>query len=383
MIQRRMTRQIRVGGVPIGGGAPIPVQSMTNTPTQDVSATVAQIRRLEEAGCDIVRVAVPDAAAAQAIGAIKARIRIPVIADVHFDHRLAIAAARSGADGLRINPGNIGGSKKVKEVVECARNNGIPIRIGVNSGSLEKDLLNKYNGATPEGMVASALRHVELLRALDFHDIKVSLKASDVRRTVAAYRQLSAVTDLPLHLGVTEAGTLFSGLIKSALGIGTLLAEGIGDTLRVSLTRDPVEEVRAGYEILAALDIRRRGPEIIACPTCGRTRIDLFGIVEQVEKALTASRVPIKIAVMGCVVNGPGEAREADIGIAGGDGIGALFRKGKVIRTFPEEQLVEVLLKEVAKLEKRRRPKADGLKSGASAAGRRSTLTERTFKNNG
>jgi len=356
---------------------------MTNTPTQDVSATVAQIRRLEEAGCDIVRVAVPDAAAAQAIGAIKARIRIPVIADVHFDHRLAIAAARSGADGLRINPGNIGGSKKVKEVVECARNNGIPIRIGVNSGSLEKDLLNKYNGATPEGMVASALRHVELLRALDFHDIKVSLKASDVRRTVAAYRQLSAVTDLPLHLGVTEAGTLFSGLIKSALGIGTLLAEGIGDTLRVSLTRDPVEEVRAGYEILAALDIRRRGPEIIACPTCGRTRIDLFGIVEQVEKALTASRVPIKIAVMGCVVNGPGEAREADIGIAGGDGIGALFRKGKVIRTFPEEQLVEVLLKEVAKLEKRRRPKADGLKSGASAAGRRSTLTERTFKNNG
>ena len=353
MIQRRMTRQIKVGGVPIGGCTPIPVQSMTNTPTQDVSATAAQIRRLEEAGCDIVRVAVPDAAAAQAIGAIKAQVRIPVIADVHFDHRLAIAAARSGADGLRINPGNIGGPKKVKEVVECARSCGIPIRIGVNSGSLEKDLLKKYNGATPEGMVASALRHVELLRALDFHDIKVSLKASDVQRTVAAYRQLSAVTDLPLHLGVTEAGTLFSGLIKSALGIGTLLAEGIGDTLRVSLTRDPVEEVRAGYEILAALDIRRRGPEIIACPTCGRTRIDLFGIVERVEKALAASRAPIKIAVMGCVVNGPGEAREADIGIAGGDGIGALFRKGKVIRTFPEEQLVEVLLKEVAKLEKR------------------------------
>jgi len=355
MTQRRMTRQIKIGGVPIGGGAPITVQSMTNTSTRDVPATVAQIRRLEEAGCDLVRVAVPDSASAQAIGAIKAQVRIPVIADVHFDHRLAIAAARAGADGLRINPGNIGGSKKVKEVVDCARSHGIPIRIGVNSGSLEKDLLKKYHGAAPEGMVDSALRHIELLRALDFHDIKVSLKASDVRRTVAAYRQLSAVTDLPLHLGVTEAGTLFSGLVKSALGIGTLLAEGIGDTLRVSLTRDPVEEVRAGYEILAALDIRRRGPEIIACPTCGRTRIDLFGIVERVEKALAACRAPIKIAVMGCVVNGPGEAREADIGIAGGDGIGALFRKGKVIRTFPEEQLVEVLLKEVAKLEKRRR----------------------------
>ena len=355
-----MTRRIKVGGVPVGGGAPIPVQSMTNTPTQDVFATAAQIRRLEEAGCDIVRVAVPDAAAAQALGAIKAQVRIPVIADVHFDHRLAIAAARAGADGLRINPGNIGGAKKVREVVDCAKSFGIPIRIGVNSGSLEKDLLKKYNGATPEGMVASALRHIEMLRAFDFHDIKVSLKASDVRRTVAAYRQLSALTDLPLHLGVTEAGTLFSGLVKSALGIGMLLAEGIGDTLRVSLTRDPVEEVRAGYEILSALDIRRRGPEIIACPTCGRTRIDLFGIVERVEKALATSTAPIKIAVMGCVVNGPGEAREADIGIAGGDGIGALFRKGKVIRTFPEDQLVEVLLKEVAKIENRRRRQTDG-----------------------
>jgi (E)-4-hydroxy-3-methylbut-2-enyl-diphosphate synthase len=349
MIQRRVSRQICVGSVPVGGAAPISVQSMTNTPTEDVAATVAQIRRLEEAGCDIVRVAVPSAAAAQAIASIKTQIRIPVIADVHFDSRLAIAAARSGADGLRINPGNIGGPKKIKAVVDCARDCGIPIRIGVNSGSLEKDLLKKYNGATPEGMVASALRHIELLRSLEFHDIKVSLKASDVQRTVAAYRRLSLLTDLPLHLGVTEAGTLFSGLVKSALGIGTLLAEGIGDTLRVSLTRDPVEEVRAGYEILAALDIRRRGPEIIACPTCGRTRIDLFGIVERVEKALATSAAPIKIAVMGCVVNGPGEAREADIGIAGGDGKGVLFRKGKVVRTFPEDQLVEVLLEEVAK----------------------------------
>jgi (E)-4-hydroxy-3-methylbut-2-enyl-diphosphate synthase len=349
MIQRRVSRQIRIGSVPVGGAAPISVQSMTNTPTEDVAATVAQIRRLEAAGCDIVRVAVPSAAAAQAIASIKTQIRIPVIADVHFDSRLAIAAARSGADGLRINPGNIGGPKKIKAVVDCARDCGIPIRIGVNSGSLEKDLLKKYNGATPEGMVASALRHIELLRSLEFHDIKVSLKASDVQRTVAAYRRLSLLTDLPLHLGVTEAGTLFSGLVKSALGIGMLLAEGIGDTLRVSLTRDPVEEVRAGYEILAALDIRRRGPEIIACPTCGRTRIDLFGIVERVEKALATSAAPIKIAVMGCVVNGPGEAREADIGIAGGDGKGVLFRKGKVVRTFPEDQLVEVLLEEVAK----------------------------------
>jgi (E)-4-hydroxy-3-methylbut-2-enyl-diphosphate synthase len=358
MIQRRTTRQIKVGGVSVGGSSTISVQSMTNTSTQDVPATVAQIRRLEAAGCDIVRVAVPDATAAQAIAAIKTHVRIPVIADVHFDHRLAIAAARSGADGLRINPGNIGGLKKVKALVDCAKDCGIPVRIGVNSGSLEKDLLKKYNGATPEGMVESALRHIELLRGLDFHEVKVSLKASDVRRTVAAYRLLSARTDLPLHLGVTEAGTLFSGLVKSALGIGILLAEGIGDTLRVSLTRDPTEEVRAGFEILRALDIRRRGPEIVACPTCGRTRIDLFGIVERVEKALANCEAPVKIAIMGCVVNGPGEAREADIGIAGGEGVGVLFRKGRVIRKLPEKQLVEVLLQEVAKFEKKPPPES-------------------------
>lgn len=368
MMQRRVTRQIKVGGVPVGGGAAVAVQSMTNTPTQDVRATVAQIRRLEAAGCEIVRVAVPDAAAARAISGIKARVRIPVVADVHFDHRLAVAAARAGADGLRINPGNIGGPGKVKAVADCARDCGIPIRIGVNSGSLEKDLLKKCNGATPEAMVASALRQVELLRGLDFHDIKVSLKASDVPRTLAAYRQLAAATDLPVHLGVTEAGTLFSGLVKSALGIGMLLAEGIGDTLRVSLTRDPVEEVRAGFEILGALAIRRRGPEIIACPTCGRTRIDLFGIVERVEKALAGSVAPIKIAVMGCVVNGPGEAREADVGIAGGDGTGVVFRKGRVVRKVPEERLVEALLQEVATFEESRRPEAEGL-GRAPAAG--------------
>jgi len=352
MIARRLTRQIRLGGVPIGGGSVIAVQSMTNTPTQDVAATTAQIRRLEEAGCDIVRAAVPDIEAAQALAHIKAQTGIPLIADIHFDYRLAIAAARAGADGLRINPGNIGGAKKVRAVVECARDCGIPIRIGVNSGSLEKDILKKYNGATPEGMVESALRNIDLVRSMDFHEIKVSLKASDVLRTTAAYRLLSGRTDLPLHLGVTEAGTLFSGLVKSALGIGMLLADGIGDTLRVSLTRDPVEEVRAGFEILRALDIRRRGPEIVACPTCGRTRIDLFGIVEQVERALVNCTAPLKIAVMGCVVNGPGEAREADFGIAGGAGGGVLFRKGKVVRNVPEERLVEVLLAEVARFEK-------------------------------
>jgi (E)-4-hydroxy-3-methylbut-2-enyl-diphosphate synthase len=351
MIQRKSTRQIMVGSVPVGGGAPVSVQSMTNTPTQDVAATAGQIRRMEAAGCDIVRVAVPDAESAAAIARIKETVRIPVIADIHFDHRLAVAAARSGADGLRINPGNIGGPKKVKAVVDCARDCGIPIRIGVNAGSLEKDILKKYNGATPAGMVESALRHIELLRSLDFHAIKVSLKASDVGRTVAAYRQLSVRTDLPLHLGVTEAGTLFSGLVKSALGIGMLLAEGIGDTLRVSLTRDPVEEVRAGFEILRALDIRQRGPEIIACPTCGRTRIDLFGIVERVEQALQGVTAPIKIAIMGCVVNGPGEAREADIGVAGGEGVGILFRKGRVVKKFPEERLVDVLLEEVEKMD--------------------------------
>ena len=352
--QRKPTRQIKVGSVAVGGGSVISVQSMTNTPTADVAATVAQIRRLEEAGCDIVRVAVPDEESAAALARIKPRIGIPLIADVHFDHRLAIAAVRAGADGLRINPGNIGAAKKVKAVVACARERGIPIRVGVNAGSLEKDILKKYHGVTPEGMVESALRHIEQLRAMDFHAVKVSLKASDVRRTVAAYRLLSSRTDLPLHLGVTEAGTLFSGIVKSALGIGMLLAEGIGDTLRVSLTRDPAEEVRVGFEILKALDIRRRGPEIIACPTCGRTRIDLFGIVERVEQALATSTLPIKVAVMGCVVNGPGEAREADVGIAGGEGVGILFRKGKVVKKFPEDKLVEVLLAEVDRYEKSR-----------------------------
>jgi (E)-4-hydroxy-3-methylbut-2-enyl-diphosphate synthase len=356
---RKKTRQIMVGHLPVGAMAPISVQSMTNTPTQDVAATVSQIERLQTAGCEIIRVAVPDLEAARAIAAIKQKIAIPLIADIHFDHRLAIAAARFGADALRINPGNIGSAAKVKAVVDCAKDAGISIRIGVNSGSLEKDILKKYNGVTAEAMVASALRNIELLASLDFHQLKVSIKASDVARTVAAYRLLSAKTDLPLHVGVTEAGTLYSGIVKSALGIGTLLAEGIGDTIRVSLTRDPVEEVRVGYEILKALGIRQRGPEIISCPTCGRCQIELFDIVAKVEEALAASAAPIKIAIMGCVVNGPGEAREADIGIAGGDGTGILFRKGKVVRKFAQEKLVEVLMAEVEHYERNRRKLTD------------------------
>lgn len=346
-IKRKKTRQISVGKVKIGGGAPIAVQSMTNTPTQDIAATVAQIKRLQEAGCEIVRVAVPDQEAAAAVEAIKAQINIPLIADIHFNYRLAIAAAKSGADGLRLNPGNIGGAQKVKAVVECAKDLNIPIRIGVNSGSLEKDIIKKYNGVTPAGMVESGLRHVDILRSLDFHQIKISLKASDVRRTVEAYRLLSAKTDLPLHVGVTEAGALYPGIVKSALGIGMLLTEGIGDTIRVSLTRDPVEEVRVGFEILRALGIRQRGPEIIACPTCGRCNIDLFDIVERVERELLTTAEPLKIAIMGCVVNGPGEAKEVDIGIAGGDGTGVLFRKGKVVKKFKQDKLVDVLLHEV------------------------------------
>jgi (E)-4-hydroxy-3-methylbut-2-enyl-diphosphate synthase len=351
-IQRKNTRQIMVGGVPVGGGAPISVQSMTNTKTDDIAATVRQIGQLAQAGCEIVRVAVPNASAASAITRIKEQISIPLIADIHFDHRLAIASAKNGADGLRFNPGNIGSRKNVRALVDCAKDCGIPIRIGVNAGSLEKEMLEKYEGVTAEGMVESALRHAMLLRDLDFHDIKISIKASDVPRTLEAYRLLSQKTDLPLHVGVTEAGTLYSGIVKSALGIGTLLAEGIGDTLRVSLTRDPVEEIRVAYEILRALDIRHRGPEIISCPTCGRCDIPLFDIVDEVEKALWTRNTPVKLAIMGCVVNGPGEAREADIGVAGGNGVGILFKKGRVVKKFPQTQLVEMVLKAVDEFER-------------------------------
>jgi (E)-4-hydroxy-3-methylbut-2-enyl-diphosphate synthase len=338
-----------VGDVPVGGGAMVSVQSMTNTFTQDVEATVAQIKRLEAAGCEIIRCAVPDMEAARAVRSIKEKISIPLIADIHFDHKLAIASAEKGADGLRINPGNIGSEDKVRQVVQAAKDHGMVIRIGVNAGSLEKDLLKKYGAPTAEAMVESAVNHIDMVRSWDFHDIKVSIKASDVFKTIEAYRALSEKTDLPLHLGITEAGARYAGTVKSSLGIGLLLFDGIGDTIRVSLTGDPVTEVRVAYEILRSLKIRERGPEIISCPTCGRTEIDVLAIVDQVEKRLQNMTKPMKIAIMGCVVNGPGEAREADVGIAGGRGVGIVFRRGQVIRKVKEAELVEALLEEIGK----------------------------------
>jgi (E)-4-hydroxy-3-methylbut-2-enyl-diphosphate synthase len=349
-VPRRPTRRIYVGGIPIGGGAPIAVQSMTNTDTRDVAATTAQIRRLAGAGCEIARLAVPDLEAAAALAEIKSQGGLPVIADIHFDHRLALAALEAGADGLRINPGNIGGRKAVEKVVRAAAARGVPIRIGVNAGSLPKEVLRRHGRPSPEAMVESALDHVRLLEGLGFDQIKISLKSSHVGDTIRAYELLSQSVDYPLHLGITEAGTLIAGTVKSAMGIGFLLARGIGDTFRVSLTRDPVEEVRVGYEILRALDLRHRGPEIISCPTCGRCEIDLFGLVETVEKALAEMVASPKVAIMGCVVNGPGEAREADVGIAGGRGQGVLFRKGKVVGKIPEDKLAEVLIREVKAL---------------------------------
>ena len=354
--KRRATRQISVGNKKVGSDSPISVQSMTNTQTQDVQATVKQILALEKAGCEIIRVAVPDMEAALAIEKLKQKISIPLIADIHFDYRLAIASAKAGADALRINPGNIGGQKKIKAVVDCAKKHKISIRIGVNAGSLEKNI-EKRLGTSAEAMVESALTNIKILEDLDFHDIKVSLKASDVSRTVKAYRLLAPKTDVPFHIGVTEAGGLYAGITKSAIGIGMLLSEGLGDTLRVSLTRDPVEEIRTGYEILRALEIRSRGPELISCPTCGRCKIDLFKVAQETEKALLERSVleessGIKVAIMGCVVNGPGEAKEADIGIAGGDGKGILFKKGKVVRKIEENYLVEELLNEIDKMTK-------------------------------
>ncbi len=340
-----MTRQILVGGVPIGGGAPVTIQSMCNTRTDDVEATVAQIGRLAQAGCQIVRVAVPDQAAAHAIGAIKERISIPLVADIHFDYRLALEAVAAGVDKVRINPGNIGGADRVKAVADACRTHGVPIRIGVNGGSLEKPILAKYGGVTPEALVESAFGHIALLHQYDFDDICVSLKSSDVRTTMAAYRLMSERSDYPLHLGVTETGTRRMGTIKSAIGIGGLLGFGIGDTLRVSLSADPVEEVYAARDILRALGLRREGPNLIACPTCGRTRIDLIGLAEEVERRLQEVDKPLTVAVMGCVVNGPGEASAADVGIAGGDGVGLLFRKGEIVKKVPQEDLVEELFR--------------------------------------
>ena len=338
-----MTRQIFVGGVPIGGGAPVTIQSMTNTRTDDVAATVAQIRRLAAAGCQIVRVAVPDLAAAKAVGAIKEQIDIPLVVDIHFDYKLALECVAAGCDKVRINPGNIGGEDRVRQVADACRQKGIPIRIGVNGGSLEKPILAKYGGVTPEALVESAFGHIRLLEKFDFTDICVSLKSSSVPVTMAAYRLMSEKSDYPLHLGVTETGTPRMGILKSAVGIGGLLALGIGDTMRVSLSADPVEEVYAARDILKAAGVRKDGPELVACPTCGRTRIDLIGLANEVEERLKSVDKPITVAVMGCVVNGPGEASAADVGIAGGVGEGLLFRKGEIVKKVPQESLVDEL----------------------------------------
>jgi (E)-4-hydroxy-3-methylbut-2-enyl-diphosphate synthase len=349
-MKRRASRQIIVGGISIGGDAPVAVQSMTNTPTQDIGATVHQIKRLTYAGCELVRIAVPDIQSATALKKIKAQVSLPIIADIHFDYRLALAALENGVDGLRLNPGNIGGRRKIKELVDVARERVVPIRIGVNAGSLSRSILNRYGRPTPEAMVASAMEHIGMLEDLDFRLIKVSLKSSNVSHMVSAYRLLGEKLDYPFHLGVTEAGSLISGTVKNTLGIGILLSEGIGDTVRVSLTYDPVEEVRVAYEILRALGLRQRGVEIISCPTCGRCQIDLFALVEEVEHELSSITTPIKVAIMGCVVNGPGEAREADVGIAGGQGHGTLFKKGKVMRKVAEPDLAKALIEEVRKM---------------------------------
>lgn len=339
-----MTKQITVGGVPIGGGAPIPIQSMTNTFTHDVDATVRQIEQLAAAGCDIVRVAVPDMAAAKAVGKIKERISIPLVVDIHFDYRLALECVAAGCDKVRINPGNIGEPERVKAVADACARRGIPIRIGVNGGSLEKPLLAKYGGVTPQALVDSAFGHIALLNRYDFDDICVSLKSSSVPLTMQAYQLMSQQSDYPLHLGVTEAGTMKMGTLKSAAGIGGLLGLGIGDTLRVTLTADPVEEIYVARDILKAVGLRKEGPDLIACPTCGRTKIDLIPLAQQVEERLKDVTKPISVAVMGCPVNGPGEASAADVGIAGGNHFGLLFRQGKVIKKVPQEDLLDALM---------------------------------------
>ncbi|RTZ89664.1 MAG: 4-hydroxy-3-methylbut-2-en-1-yl diphosphate synthase [Deltaproteobacteria bacterium] len=347
--KRRRTRPVSVGSVQVGGDAPISVQSMTTTDTRDISATIHQIRDLARAGCEIVRLAVNTEGAARALPRIKEVSPVPLIADIHFDHTLALLSIEGGVDGLRINPGNIGSQRKVREVVHAAMDRNVPIRIGVNAGSLERDLLAKY-GRTPQAMVESALGHIRLLEKEGFDKIKVSLKASDVPRTVLAYRLLAQRVDYPFHIGITEAGTLFSGTIRSAIGLGILLAEGIGDTLRVSLSADPVEEIKVAYTILRDLGIRKQGVEIIACPTCGRAEIDVIPLAARIERRLLGVKSFLKVAVMGCVVNGPGEAKEADVGVAGGKQVGLLFRKGKIIRRLKPDNLEEPLIEEVRAL---------------------------------
>lgn len=345
-----MTKRLMVGRVPVGGGAPVSIQSMCNTKTDDVAATVAQIKKLEAAGCEIIRVAIPDQAAAEAVDKIKEQISIPLIADIHFNYKFALECAERGIDAIRINPGNIGGEEKVKAVADACRLRGIPIRVGVNGGSLEKELRAKYGGVTAEALVESALGQARLLNRFDFDDICFSVKCSDVPLTMAAYLALSEQTDYPLHLGVTEAGTPSMGLVKSAMGIGGLLCLGVGDTLRVTLTADPVEEVYAAKKILKAAGLRKTGVNLIACPTCGRTRIDLISIAEEVERRLADCEKNLTVAVMGCAVNGPGEASAADIGIAGGRGEGLLFRKGEILYKVPQERLVDALMEEIERL---------------------------------
>lgn len=347
---RRETRKIKVKDIYIGGDSKISVQSMTNTDTRDVEATLNQTRALMVAGCDIIRFAVPDMEAAEALKEITRQLPIPVVADIHFDYRLALKSIENGVSKLRINPGNIGGKDKVRLLADACKDKGIPIRIGVNSGSLEKDILEKYGKVTPEGLVESAMRNVELLEDNNFRDIIISIKSSDVLTMMNSYRLLSKAVDYPLHLGVTEAGTIWRGTIKSSIGIGGLLSEGIGDTIRVSLTGDSIEEIKAGREILKATGHLKEGIEFVSCPTCGRTQIDLIGIANEVEAALKDSKKHIKVAVMGCVVNGPGEAREADIGIAGGNGVGLIFKKGLIIKKVKEDELVRALLEEIEKM---------------------------------
>lgn len=344
---RKKTRRVQIGNVTVGGGAPIVIQSMTNTKTEDVAATVAQIKELTAAGCEIIRCAVPTMEAAKALSEIKKQISIPLVADIHFDYRLAIAAIENGADKIRINPGNIGSMERVAAVAEAAKKYQVPIRVGVNSGSLERNLVEKYGGVTAEGLVESALDKVAMLEQFDFHDIVISIKSSDVLMCVRAHELIAERVDYPLHVGITEAGTLRSGNIKSALGLGMILSKGIGDTIRVSLTAPPVEEIVTAKLILRTLGLRKTGIEVVSCPTCGRTRIDLIGLAEQVETLAAGYDLPIKVAVMGCAVNGPGEAKEADIGIAGGNGEGLVFRKGEIIRKVPEEELLSALKKEI------------------------------------
>lgn len=345
-----MKRVINVGGVKIGGDNPVSIQSMTNTDTRDVVKTVEQIKRLQTAGCEIIRVAVPDMTAAKAVAEIKKQISIPLVCDIHFDYRLALECIMGGVDKVRINPGNIGEKARIKQVADACRERGIPIRIGVNGGSLEKDILKKYGGPTVDALVESALRHAEILDDLNFTDVAVSIKVSSVPTMIEAYRKFDKLNDIPLHVGVTEAGTAHAGMVKSAVGIGALLSEGIGNTMRVSLTADPVEEIYAAKDILKVLGMRKAGAELVSCPTCGRTRINMIPIAEEMEKRLKNVEKNIKVAVMGCAVNGPGEAREADIGVAGGVGEGLLFKKGEIIRKVPENEIISALMEEIEKL---------------------------------